>query len=178
MYSTATFSREETLCSLMGCLRCSILPSSRKELDFFESSFLVAGKTLGRQTGLLGENVLEELADAAELASSPTGCRAISILILKCHVFDEILVDLDILWRLSHLHEWSDVDRVVINCYHIVRSVHVKLNFGVLELSELILLEIIGERALGSAEVAPENQKLVVAGLMKKAPVDRRLLAH
>lgn len=67
---------------------------------------------------------------------------------------------------------------MIVELHHVVRAVHVDLNFVFLELFEFVLLEVVGERTLCAAEVAAKHEKLVIASLVQKATVDRGLLAH
>ena len=61
---------------------------------------------------------------------------------------------------------------MVIQLHHIVRPIHVYLDFVFLELLELVLFQMIGKRALSAAKMATKNKELVLTGLVQKAAVD------
>jgi len=107
-------------------------------------TLFIPSEALGRESGLLREHILEELANTLNLAAASLHLRAIGtsqiLIVLNSDIFEEILKDLHVFGGLAHLHEWSDEDGVVVDLYHIVRAIHVDLHLRFLKLLEFILI--------------------------------------
>lgn len=61
---------------------------------------------------------------------------------------------------------------MIVKLNHIVRPVHVDLDLVLLKLLEFVLIEMVREGALCAAEMATEDEELVLASLMEEAAVD------
>lgn len=155
-----------------------ILPDRRCKFNLFDVALLEPGKALGWETGLLRENVLKELSDAFNFASTTIICRSICFLIFDSHIFKIVLEHFNIFWWLSDLDEGPYEDWVIVDLDNIVGPVHVYLYLVVLELLELVLVQMIGEGAFCSTKMAAEHEKLIITSLVKKAPVNRWFFPH
>ena len=75
-------------------------------------SLFIPSEALSRETGLLREHILEELANALYLAAASLHLRAVStsqvFIVLNGHILQEVLKHLHVLGGLAYLHEGSN----------------------------------------------------------------------
>ena len=63
--------------------------------------------------------------------------------------------------RLSHSAEGTQIDRGIIEPHYVVRPIHINLHVILLEDRKLVFFNVVNKWALGSPEVAAQDQKLL-----------------
>lgn len=130
-------------------------------------SLLIASVTLGRHAWCLGEYILEKLTNSSELASpSALIPRTIGLFVFYRDISQIVLHDFDVFWGLANLDEGSNENGVVVKLHNVVRSVHIYLNFVLLEFFEFVFVKMVGEGALSATKMAPQDKELVLTSLM------------